>query len=77
MPKVLAKKREKPLIELTKLMFQDPDVKLAVVTTLKHHDIGSLGNLARLKPKVFDALHESLVDLVDQAEYERRPGFLS
>lgn len=77
MSKTLARKREEPLIELTKLMFQDRDVKMAVVAVLKRQNIRSLGELARLKPKVFDDLHESLTDLVDQAPTEHRPGFLS
>lgn len=73
----LARKREAPLTDLTKLMFADPDAKLAVTATLKRTGIRSLGELARLKPKVFDDLHEGLMDLNDQAPREVRPGFLS
>jgi hypothetical protein len=73
----LARKRERPMIKLTELMFSDPDVKQIIARTVSAHKVGSLHQLAVTKPKVFDELHEVVLEFIEEAPFESRPRFLS
>lgn len=64
------------LVDFTRWVQEDPDVKLMAANACRKFDVATFGVLAIEHEEAFLELYEAAADLREQAPVEHRPGFL-
>lgn len=64
------------VIELSRWMISDPDIKTMCAATCRKFEVATIGVLATANSEALEELHACAADLREQAPPEEKPGFL-